>query len=373
MKKYLTFLLLTCAFFLINPAEKAQAQIQDCGPIALLGIDAEDTQGCTVDHDPNQFFAPLVRSIYDQARNGKTGILVIGGGKDLVTPSVCPMNSGSPGDDVTAFWRDISLATGIPVTFVNGAANIAAVNFFNFRLIAVASSITNTPSGGLTQEENNALSARQFAIASFVDNRGGLIGFTSDFPNPYAYLGLFGTFTTNIGLQYSNITPTEAGLAVGITDALDQDVEFWHDEYLTFPAQFQVLATNAGQIPGNTTPRTRPAGTIGNAASIGGVSVCSTLNPTAATATVSGRIRDVNGKAASRVVVTLTNLSTGETLTTRTNSLGRYTFEDVPTGGSYSLRVSSKRYTFSQNERVINLLEDLMDANFTATGTGLLN
>ncbi len=91
---------------------------------------------------------------------------------------------------------------------------------------------------------------------------------------------------------------------------------------------------------------------------------------TAATANVSGRIRDVNGKAASRVVVTLTNLSTGETLTTRTNSLGRYTFEDVPTGGSYSLKVSSKRYTFNQYERVINLLEDLMDANFTASGTG---
>ncbi|MCA1626128.1 MAG: carboxypeptidase-like regulatory domain-containing protein [Acidobacteria bacterium] len=97
------------------------------------------------------------------------------------------------------------------------------------------------------------------------------------------------------------------------------------------------------------------------------------LAPTAATAMVSGRIRDVNGKSASRVTVTLTNLSTGESLTTRTNSLGRYTFEDVPTGGSYSIRVSSKRYTFSQNERVINLLEDLTDANFTADSSGMMN
>ena len=71
----------------------------------------------------------------------------------------------------------------------------------------------------------------------------------------------------------------------------------------------------------------------------------------AATAMVSGRIRDVNGKSASRVTVTLTNLLTGESLTTHTNSLGRYTFEDMPTGASYSLRVSSKRYVFSVNER----------------------
>ncbi|MFN2393165.1 MAG: carboxypeptidase-like regulatory domain-containing protein, partial [Pyrinomonadaceae bacterium] len=331
MRKYLTFLFLTCAFFLLKPVEDARAQIpgvpgQECGPIALLGIDAEDTQGCTVDHDPNQFFAPLVQSIYNQANNGQTGILVIGGGKDLTTPSVCPMNTGTPGDDVTAFWRDISTSTGIPVTFVNGAAAISAVNFFNFRLIAVASSVANTPSGGLTQAENDAFAARQFAIASFVDRDGGLLGFTNDFANPYAYLMGFGTFTTRIGLQYSNITPTAAGIAVGITDALDQDTEFWHDEYLTFPANFQVLATNAGQTPANdaavaagTVLRDRPPGTIGNAAAIGGISVCSSLNPTAATATISGRIRDVNGKSASRVIVTLTNLSTGESLTTRTN------------------------------------------------------
>ncbi|MCA1626129.1 MAG: carboxypeptidase-like regulatory domain-containing protein [Acidobacteria bacterium] len=68
------------------------------------------------------------------------------------------------------------------------------------------------------------------------------------------------------------------------------------------------------------------------------------LAPTAATASISGRIRDVNGKSASRVIVTLTNLSTGESLTTRTNFLGRYTFEDVPTGGSY--RAQPQRINF---------------------------
>ncbi|MFN2393832.1 MAG: hypothetical protein ABR566_17960, partial [Pyrinomonadaceae bacterium] len=118
--------------------------------------------------------------------------------------------------------------------------------------------------------------ARAAAIAAFVRNGGGLLGFTNDVTNPYAYLSGFGTFTTNVGLQYSNITPTAAGAALGITDALDQDVEFFHDQYLTFPAGFQVLATNAGQTAGNTTPITRPVGTIGTAAAIGGLNIGAT-------------------------------------------------------------------------------------------------
>ncbi len=90
------------------------------------------------------------------------------------------------------------------------------------------------------------------------------------------------------------------------------------------------------------------------------------LAPTATTAMVSGRIRDVNGKSVSRVTVTLTNLSNGEAFTTRTNLFGRYTFEDMPTGQNYMIRVSSKRHVFSLDEVVIYLLEDLTDANFTA-------
>ncbi|MBA3631773.1 MAG: carboxypeptidase regulatory-like domain-containing protein [Acidobacteria bacterium] len=98
----------------------------------------------------------------------------------------------------------------------------------------------------------------------------------------------------------------------------------------------------------------------------------SQLAPTAATAMVSGRIRDVNGKSVSRVTITLTNLSNGEAFTTRTNLFGRYTFEDMPTGQNYLISASSKRHVFSLNEVVINLLEDLTDANFTAIPNGLM-
>ncbi len=87
--------------------------------------------------------------------------------------------------------------------------------------------------------------------------------------------------------------------------------------------------------------------------------------PTAATATVSGRLRDINGKPAARVAVTIANVATGEVLSTRTDLFGRYSFTELPTGEDYLLRVFSRRHAFGVNEILINLLEDLTNANFT--------
>jgi hypothetical protein len=68
----------------------------------------------------------------------------------------------------------------------------------------------------------------------------------------------------------------------------------------------------------------------------------------------------------SRVSVTITKVSTGEMLATRTDLFGRYAFTELATGEDYLLRVFSKRNVFKVNEMFINLLEDLTDANFTA-------
>lgn len=94
---------------------------------------------------------------------------------------------------------------------------------------------------------------------------------------------------------------------------------------------------------------------------------------TAATATVSGRIKDANGKSAARVSVTITNVSSGEVLLTRIDLLGRYAFTELATGEDYLLRVFSGRRIFRVNEIVINLMEDLTDVNFTVNSAGKKN
>jgi hypothetical protein len=88
--------------------------------------------------------------------------------------------------------------------------------------------------------------------------------------------------------------------------------------------------------------------------------------PTAANATISGRVQTANGRGISNVTVELTNLLNGETRTVRTNNFGRYSFTDLETGQNYLLSVTAKRFTFTNSSRLITLNESLSDADFIA-------
>ena len=219
MKK-LVFTFLLSFLFLSN----AYSQ----GPLVLMGVDAED--GGPGNHGPIASYEAVITSIFGNVSNGGVGILVIGGGKDIA-------------DDVTVWWTLIGTDLGIPVTFVNGAANIAFANFAGFAMLGIASTVVETASGGLTQDENVALAGRAFDVAAFINGGGGLLGFSQDGLTPlYGYIGGIGTFTVNTCGGYDDILPTPAGLAIGITDALD--VGCWHDTYVTFPDFLVVLAFN---------------------------------------------------------------------------------------------------------------------------------
>lgn len=216
------------------------------GPLVLMGIDAED--GGPGGHGPIAVWENIVGSIINSTTKAGSGVLVIGGGKNIT-------------DGVTRYWDTISFDTSIPVTYVNGAAAIATQSFSSFSLLAVSSSIYVT-SGGLTEEENLALNTRKTDIANFVNSGGGLLGFSQGgLTTQYAYLGAIGAFTVTNNLLYGDIAPTAAGLAIGITDALS--VNYWHDVYGTFPSFLQILATD-------NTPSDRG---YGRPAAIGGAQV----------------------------------------------------------------------------------------------------
>lgn len=207
------------------------ASAAQAGPLVLMGIDAED--GGVGGHGPIGVYQNVINNgVLANVTNGGSGILVIGGGKN-------------PGDAVTTFWNAVDAGVAGSVTYVNGAANITSHSFAGFAVIAVASGIAETPSGGLTQAENNALAGRSSDIAAFVNAGGGLFGTSqTGMSNPYAYLPDADQFTFNTNQSFSNITATVEGNAVGINDMLD--VCCWHDEYLTFPSFLTVLARNAG-------------------------------------------------------------------------------------------------------------------------------
>lgn len=85
--------------------------------------------------------------------------------------------------------------------------------------------------------------------------------------------------------------------------------------------------------------------------------------PTAATVSISGRIVNAQGRAISQAQVSLTDMS-GNTRTARSSAFGYYSFEDVEVGATYTVAVSSKRFTFIP--QVVSVNDNIADLDFTA-------
>ena len=93
-----------------------------------------------------------------------------------------------------------------------------------------------------------------------------------------------------------------------------------------------------------------------------------TLAPTAATATLNGRVTDSLGRGLENVTLTLTGGVLTEPISINTDISGRYRMPEVAAGETYILTVNSKRYRFSQPTRVISITESLTAVNFVADG-----
>lgn len=89
------------------------------------------------------------------------------------------------------------------------------------------------------------------------------------------------------------------------------------------------------------------------------------IGPTAAGATISGRITSTNGRGIRNVRVMLAGGSLTEPIYATSTSFGYYQFPQVPSGETYVLQVFSKNYIFDSSSIVINLTEDLTETNFT--------
>jgi hypothetical protein len=89
--------------------------------------------------------------------------------------------------------------------------------------------------------------------------------------------------------------------------------------------------------------------------------------PTAASATVEGRVLNLYGRGLQNAVVTLSGGTLLSPRMARTGSFGYFRFEDVEVGQVYILSVQSKRYGFGQNPQIISVLEDVTNIVFQAS------
>jgi uncharacterized delta-60 repeat protein len=110
------------------------------------------------------------------------------------------------------------------------------------------------------------------------------------------------------------------------------------------------------------------AGTAGGPTGNGNFAVLRYVGiaPTAAQVTLGGRITTVSGTGVSGVYVTLSGGSLPQPLVALTNSFGYYNFYDIPVGSSYVLTPTHHSYTFSPTNLLVNLMDEYLNANFTA-------
>jgi len=118
-----------------------------------------------------------------------------------------------------------------------------------------------------------------------------------------------------------------------------------------------------GGFPGDGGGLTTP----GSCAFITQVTFCfQSLAPTAAHASVSGRVTDSNGRGISQASLTLTNTQSGATQVATTNTFGYFTIEDLEVGVTYILTVAHKRYSFTDSTRTFTLEDNATGIDFVA-------
>jgi hypothetical protein len=88
--------------------------------------------------------------------------------------------------------------------------------------------------------------------------------------------------------------------------------------------------------------------------------------PTAANASIEGRVltADGNGIANAEVVVTGGGLT--EPRVYRTNQFGKYRFDELPVGENYVISVVSPRFVFTNPAISLTLFESVTEVNFVA-------
>lgn len=88
--------------------------------------------------------------------------------------------------------------------------------------------------------------------------------------------------------------------------------------------------------------------------------------PTAAAASLSGRVNGPHGSQLGGALVTLSGGSLAVPLSVRTNTFGRFRFDGVEAGQTYVMTVVHGRYRFEQDSLLINVTEDLSGIVFQA-------
>jgi hypothetical protein len=330
-----------------------------------------------------------INGVKQDATFSAAGIVVAGiaGGTNTIANNMVTgvISDGNAGD----------LPAGIFVTGVTGTTTrlyYNSVAMTGDRGLLLTPSTTMNPSLAIAisgtnptvELKNNIFYTTQTATGGGVDATSYAIGVqTTTFTNLDSDYNLFFSSGANDGgfrsgsldravdatteVDYVALAGWQAAVADDANSPLEADPVFVNplsDLHLmgnTSPAYDKGIAVSVlddfdGQIRS-------AVGLVGGVPDIGGDEF---VAPSAANASIIGRVMTENGAGIRNAVVVVTGGSLTEPRSYRTNSFGYYRFTDLEVGQTYVLTINSKRFVFTNPTLLITLEDNVSDANFVA-------
>ena len=296
--------------------------------------------------------------------SGTSSISVAGvdsfGGTLTILNSTISNNScigvASEGTAVNIANSTISGNNGTSVGVAGGIYNSTTLNLNNV-------TVANNVNGGI--ENFGTTNIRNTIITGSTGRADAVGGFTSQGNNLVSNLGTATGFSAASGDKL-NVAANLAALANngGQTDT--------HSPNTGSPAinagnncvVTATCGTNNPPVALTTDQRGTGFGRQGGTAvDIGAIEA---VPPTAANASISGRVLTADGRGITNVSITVSGGNLSEPKVVRTSSFGYYSVTDLVAGETYIVEIRAKRYLFTNSTRVINLMEDISDQNFIA-------
>ncbi len=303
--------------------------------------------------------------------------LTLGAGRTLTVNGRLDLTNGSlNGTGSLVVNGDLNLndgnITGLSAVTVNGNLYLGGGNISQIGSIAVTECRASAISGGgvdsfidgiLTRCVNSNGSYR-FPVGSNgiyagveLSNINGGGNFSVE-PKSGAFSGAAAGLPANRLQRWWSITNS------GVVQA-DATFKYVDSEIVGNEPRYKVFGINGG----NAQLQTTTLNTVSNLANVTGINTFSAFTLADGPSTpqlLKGRVRTARGRGAESVVVTLTD-QFGNVRYTQTNPFGYYRFKDVLTWENYTVRVNSKRYTFSSNSQFFEFPENATNVNFTST------
>ncbi len=227
--------------------------------------------------------------------------------------------------------------------------------------------VTSSGAGGLKKQFNAATPSFVFTV--------GTTGGTDNGYSPVSLANVTPTGTDDLTVQAVDTASPAAIMTPKITRYwaltglnLTADISFTYldgDITGTDETKLRVYKETANQCGGDCVVDATNTGTVTGVSSFSNWTLAEVAAPTAASTTLSGRITSPLGRGLSRVRVVLAGGNLSEPRYTQTNTFGYYRFAELPVGETYILSVQSKQYQFAQSTRVISLMEEISNIDFT--------